>query len=133
MRLSPATRMLVSLATIAPLAGIFFAGAFMALVVIGLWDHAARHLPIRTLEPIGWSGALALGMVFASLRVVLVPFYIAHIIRNGSASFLVRIAFAFGVFIVPLAATVAYCALYILPDEPPLWARKVGHALRDLG
>lgn len=131
MRLSPNLKLLLALATIAPLFGIFFSGAFMTAVALGLWDLWAKYLPVRTTESIGWSAALAVGAVFSALHFILVVFYIAHIITNHAAPGLGRIVFAVGIFLVPVAVMVVYFLLYILPEEPPAWALKTSRLERN--
>jgi len=131
MRLSPNLKLLVALATIAPLVGIFSSGAFMATVAVSLWDHWAKYLPMRTVESIGWSGVLVLGAVFAALHFILVVFYISHIITNHAAPGLGRILFAVGLFLLPGVVMAVYFLLYILPEEPHPWALKASRLERE--
>ena len=131
MRLSPNLKFLVALATIAPLAGILFSGAFMAAVAVGLWDHWAKYLPMQAVESIGWSGLFVLGAVLSALHFILVVFYISHIITNHAAPGLGRILFAVGIFLVPGVVMAVYFLLYILPEEPPPWALNTSRLERD--
>jgi hypothetical protein len=131
MRLSPNLKFQVALATIAPLGGIFFSGAFMAAVALGLWDPWAGYIPVRTAESIGWSGLVVLGAVFAALHFILVVFYISHIITNHAVPGLARILFVVGTFLVPVVVMAVYFFIYILPEEPRPWALKASRLERD--
>jgi len=122
--LPPALKIVVALATLAPLAVMFIPGAFMVLVAIGLWDIVAPYLDLHTLESLGWSILLPMSGVFVVLHAALVVFYLWHIITNNPAPGAGRILFALGVLIMPLVAMPLYFGTYILPQNPPEWALK---------
>lgn len=128
MRLSPFVRTLVGLATIAPLLMMLLPGAFMVVVALGIWDHVDQfllaHLPLKTIESIGWSALLILGYVVVAIHVALVVFYICHIITNRSAPRDVRIVFAITLFVIPTVGMALYWFIYIFLEKPPTWALK---------
>jgi hypothetical protein len=136
MRLRPILRILIGLATVAPFLMMLLPVAFMTFVAIGLWDPAAQFLltqvPSRTLESIGWNVALALGFLFTVLNIVLVVFYLSHIITNQSAPGAVRVGFAVSLLIIPFVAMTAYWFIYVLPEKPPTWALKASRPIPDL-
>jgi hypothetical protein len=135
MRLRPILRILIGLATVAPVLMMLLPVAFMTFVAIGLWDPAAQFLltqvPSRTLESIGWNVALALGSLFTVLNFALVVFYLSHIITNQSAPGTVRVGFAVSLLIIPFVAMTAYWFIYILHEKPPTWALKASRLIPD--
>ncbi len=131
MRLSPKLKFLVALATIAPLFGFFSSAVFMAAVTNGLWDRWARFFPAQLTESVGWSVLLATGAVFAALHLILVAFYLLHLVTNHAAPVLVRLLFAVGFVLVPILIMAFYFSLYILPEQPPAWALKAPRFERE--
>ena len=131
MRLRPTLRILIGLATAAPFLMMLLPVAFMALVAIGLWDPAERflHAHFPTMESTGWNALLLLGSALVSLRLVLLVFYLWHIITNQSAPGIVRVGFAVSFLIIPFVAMTAYWFIYILPEKPPTWALKASKPL----
>ena len=124
MSLSPTLKIVVTLATLAPLAAILIPLIFMVFVAIGLWDKVAPYLDPQTVESLGWSILLPLSGVSVVLHAALVGFYLWHIITNNPAPGAGRILFALGLFIIPLVAMPLYFGIYILPQNPPEGALK---------
>jgi len=122
MPLSPSLKMVVTLATLAPLAAASIPVVFMAFVAMGLWDKVAPYLDSQATESFTWSALLAMSFVLAVLHASLVVFYLCHIITNGPAPAALRALFALGLFLIPLLAMPLYCCVYVLPRRPPLWA-----------
>jgi hypothetical protein len=62
-------------------------------------------------------------MIFASfLQIGMQVFYIAHIVKNKSASEILLILLGVGIYFLPFFAMPAYYLIYILPNQPPDWA-----------
>lgn len=56
------------------------------------------------------------------LHLVLVSFYIIHMIKNDAANETLRVLLALGLFFLPWLAMPLYFLIYILPNQPPEWA-----------
>ncbi len=56
------------------------------------------------------------------VQLALMGFYLFHVIKNTLASDLVRVFSGIGVFFIPFLAMPAYYIIFILPDQPPVWA-----------
>ena len=61
-------------------------------------------------------------MLSSFLQVGLSGFYLAHIIKNKTASDVLRIIFGIGAFYMPFIAMPFYYFVFIWPDSPPEWA-----------
>jgi hypothetical protein len=55
-----------------------------------------------------------------------VAFYAAHMIVNKAAKEDLRVAFAVGLFLLPVVALPVYYVACVWPDQPPKWARRMG-------
>jgi hypothetical protein len=62
------------------------------------------------------------------LQLGLSGFYLAHVIKNKTASDVLRIVFGIGVFYMPFIAMPLYYFVYIWPDSPPEWALEINKA-----
>jgi len=66
------------------------------------------------------------------LQLGLSGFYLAHVIKNKTASDVLRIVFGIGVFYMPFIAMPLYYFVYIWPDSPPEWALEITRRRLDL-
>jgi len=62
----------------------------------------------------------------AFLQMALLPFYAAHMIVNKAAKEDLRVAFAVGLFLLPVVALPVYYVACVWPDQPPKWAAAHG-------
>ncbi len=56
------------------------------------------------------------------LHLILIPFYMIHLIKNGNGRDVYRILLGLGLFYLPWLALPFYFLLYVWPDQPPSWA-----------
>lgn len=68
-------------------------------------------------------------MLFNLLHFVLIPVYMALLIKNKEGSEILRIILATGCMFLPFIALPAYFLIYIAPSTPPAWAMEPNRSL----
>jgi hypothetical protein len=56
------------------------------------------------------------------LHLILIPFYLVHLIKNRPGREVYRILLGIGLFFLPWLAMPLYFLFYVWPDRPPKWA-----------
>jgi hypothetical protein len=107
---------------IAPFLGIVVWFSFM-FMAIGAVEYQAA--PEDLVFPAVFLPFFLFILCSSFLQFGLSAFYLTHVILNKTGNDFIRVVLGISVFIFPYIAMPVYYFIYILPENPPQWARAV--------
>jgi len=111
---------------IAPFLGIvvWFSSMFMAIGAVE-YQAAPEDLVFPAVFLSVFLPFILIILCTSFLQFGLSVFYLTHVILNKTGNDIIRVVLGVSVFIIPYIGLPVYYFIYILPENPPKWARAV--------